>query len=170
MDVVSMINIFRGFNVTYSNVTTTIAFVVILVPYITLAGGTLRAESIFLVLSLFSIVKQSMTDLVPNSMKMIGEALISISRIEAFLEGEELCEEEGEVIALPAPKDAAATLSDLRARWGFTAAIDTLKSISLEVKMGQLCAVIGPVGSGKVWFIRFYTTFCRHENKSSVTV
>ena len=31
------------------------------------------------------IVKQSMTDLVPNSMKMIGEALISIGRIEAFL-------------------------------------------------------------------------------------
>ena len=85
MDVVSRINLFRGFNVTYSNVTTTIAFVVILVPYITVAGGTLRAESIFLVLSLFSIVKQSMTDLVPNSMKMIGEALISIGRIEAFL-------------------------------------------------------------------------------------
>ena len=151
MDVVSRINLFRGFNVTYSNVTTTIAFVAILVPYITVAGGTLRAESIFLVLSLFSIVKQSMTDLVPNSMKMIGEALISIGRIEAFLEAEELCqEEEEEVNALPAPKDAAATLCDLRARWGFTATVDTLKSISLEVKTGQLCAVIGPVGAGKV--------------------
>ena len=149
MDVVSRINLFRGFNVTYSNVTTTIAFVAILVPYITVAGGTLRAESIFLVLSLFSIVKQSMTDLVPNSMKMIGEALISIGRIEAFLEAEELCQEE-EVNALPAPKDAAATLSDLTARWGFTASADTLKSISLEVKAGQLCAVIGPVGAGKV--------------------
>ena len=149
MDVVSRINIFRGFNVTYSNVTTTIAFVVILVPYIIVEGGTLRAESIFLVLSLFSIVKQSMTDLVPNSMKMIGEALISIGRIEAFLQVEELCQEE-EVNALPAPKDAAATLTDLRASWGLNAAEDTLKSISLEIKLGQLCAVIGPVGSGKV--------------------
>ena len=61
------------------------------------------------------------------------------------------CASEEELKALPAPKDAAAaTLSDLRARWGFAATADTLKSIFLEVKMGQLCAVIGPVGSGKV--------------------
>ena len=153
MDVVSRINLFRGFNVTYSNVTTTIAFVAILVPYITVEGGTLRAESIFLVLSLFSIVKQSMTDLVPNSMKMIGEALISISRIEAFLNVEEVSTDEG-VKALPVPKGAAATLSDLRAGWGLAATVDTLKSISLEVKMGELCTVIGPVGSGKVLIIR----------------
>ena len=149
MDVVSRTNIWRGFNVTYSNATTSLAFGLMLVPYIILAGGILRAESIFLVLSLFSIVKQSMTDLVPNSMKMIGEALISIGRIQAFLEAEEI-REDVPALQTAAAKDAAATLSELRASWGATATVDTLKSITLEIKMGQLCIAIGPVGAGKV--------------------
>lgn len=152
MDVVSRTNIWRGFNVTYSNATTSIAFGLILVPYIILGGGVLRAESIFLVLSLFSIVKQSMTDLVPNSMKMIGEALISIGRIQAFLEAEEIREDVPALQTAPAAKDAAAaaTLSELWARWGAAATPDVLKSISLEIKVGQLCTAIGPVGAGKV--------------------
>jgi len=45
-------------------------------------------------------------------------------------------------------------LKNLRGRWTLNGpegdSEDTLKDITFEVTKGQLCAVIGPVGSGKV--------------------
>jgi ATP-binding cassette subfamily C (CFTR/MRP) protein 4 len=42
------------------------------------------------------------------------------------------------------------TITNGSAKWTPNSIVDTLTNISLRVKPGKLCAVIGPVGSGKV--------------------
>lgn len=41
-------------------------------------------------------------------------------------------------------------LNTVTAKWSGISSHDTLKNICLNLKPGQLCAIIGPVGSGKV--------------------
>jgi ABC-type dipeptide/oligopeptide/nickel transport system ATPase component len=42
------------------------------------------------------------------------------------------------------------TITNGCAKWTPDSIVDTLTNISLQVKPGKFCAVIGPVGSGKV--------------------
>jgi ATP-binding cassette subfamily C (CFTR/MRP) protein 4 len=42
------------------------------------------------------------------------------------------------------------TIMNGSAKWTSNSIVDTLTHINLWVKPGKLCAVIGPVGSGKV--------------------
>ena len=44
------------------------------------------------------------------------------------------------------------TLENVTAKWNTNENEDTLKNINLNVKYGQLIAIAGPVGSGKVGF------------------
>jgi ABC-type glutathione transport system ATPase component len=43
------------------------------------------------------------------------------------------------------------------AEWSKMQEGDTLKSISLSIKSGELSAIIGPVGSGKVYHLSWFT-------------
>jgi ABC-type lipoprotein export system ATPase subunit len=42
------------------------------------------------------------------------------------------------------------TITNGCAKWAPSSIVNTLTNISLQVKPGKFCAVIGPVGSGKV--------------------
>ena len=61
----------------------------ILLTYV-LSGEILTAEKAFLTLSLFNVVRLSITLFFPLAIQLVSEALISIKRIQAFIELEEL--------------------------------------------------------------------------------
>jgi ABC-type bacteriocin/lantibiotic exporter with double-glycine peptidase domain len=51
------------------------------------------------------------------------------------------------------PKEESKTsviMTTVSAEWTKLQEADTLKCVSLSIKRGQFCAIVGPVGSGKV--------------------
>lgn len=81
-----------------------------------------------------------------------AEALVSITRVEEYLLLEEKDESNVGLIKKPMPTNSQTPSLDIdhmSASWGDSEQ-NTLDDISISVKPGQLCAIIGPVGSGKV--------------------
>lgn len=79
--------------------------------------------------------------------------MVLIRRVEEFLLMEEKDETNVGLIVQPKPTDSQKPSVDVK---NITASWDdsqqsTLDDISIRVKQGQLCAIIGPVGSGKVF-------------------
>ena len=113
----------------------------------------LTAEKAFLCLSMFNLVRLSMTLFFPMSISQLGETRVSVKRIQDFLLLEEREEQAGERSTSTHDdhnKDTV-TMEDVTGRWSKEEKQDTIASINLTAKPGQLLAVIGPVGSGKVW-------------------
>lgn len=82
-----------------------------------------------------------------------AEALVSITRVEEYLLLEEKDESNVGLIRKQKPLDSvtpALHVDQISASW-VDSQQSTLDDISLRVKPGQLCAIIGPVGSGKVF-------------------
>lgn len=52
-------------------------------------------------------------------------------------------------------QDCGLTVSGLTAKWSNATEENTLNNVSCSVKAGELLAVIGPVGSGKVLYCLF---------------
>ena len=112
----------------------------------------LTAEKAFLCLSMFNTVRLSMTLFFPFAISQLGETRVSVKRIQDFLLMEEREEQEGERDTF-AHDDANAdtvTMEKVTGKWKKDENEDTLTNIDLNTKPGQLIAIIGPVGSGKV--------------------
>lgn len=82
----------------------------------------------------------------------MGEALVSLKRIENFLLKEERNEKEVCIDRqnLQETKPNAIELNKVCASWERNSNNETLNQIDLKIKTGEVCAVIGPVGGGKV--------------------
>ena len=65
--------------------------VLVLLTFV-LSGEALTAEKAFLTLALFNVVRLSLTLFFPLAIQLVSEALISVKRIQQFLELEELGE------------------------------------------------------------------------------
>ena len=65
--------------------------VLVLLTFV-LSGEALTAEKAFLTLALFNVVRLSLTLFFPLAIQLVSEALISVRRIQQFLELEELGE------------------------------------------------------------------------------
>lgn len=77
---------------------------------------------------------------------------MSISRVEEYLLMEEKDETNKGLVTQSEHKDALAPsldIDNISASWN-NSLQNTLDEITFSVKPGQLCAIIGPVGSGKV--------------------
>lgn len=87
----------------------------------------------------------------PLALASGADAMVSLKRIEDFLLQEEKDKKE-----IKSPKmihevkESAIELNQVSARWRNDSDIETLSRINLKIKAGQFCAVVGPVGSGKV--------------------
>lgn len=93
----------------------------------------------------------------PLALSLGAEALVSITRVEEYLLMEEKDETNIGLVTNPKPEDNIAAsmwsidIDNISASWN-DSQNSTLEEISIRVKPGQLCAIIGPVGSGKVRF------------------
>ena len=120
--------------------------------YLTLFTKVLTAEKAFLCLSMFNTVRLSMTLFFPFAISQLGETKVSITRIQDFLLLEEREEQGGGRIINQREENKPDTvvLENVTGKWKKDENEDTLKNINLNLKTGQLVAIIGPVGSGKV--------------------
>jgi ATP-binding cassette subfamily C (CFTR/MRP) protein 1 len=84
----------------------------------------------------------------------IIEAIVSEGRLVSFLDAEELQPDARKVIMdesqEPRKGDELVSIREGSFKWSKTAEGQTLKGIDLSVKKGELVAILGRVGDGKV--------------------
>ncbi|KAI9189214.1 hypothetical protein H9P43_000642 [Blastocladiella emersonii ATCC 22665] len=112
-------------------------------------GKPLNPADVFSSVSLFNILRLTVTMFVPKAIKSATESLVSLRRVSEFLlepeSGADLIGAEG--AAPPAGTDSSTAIRFTNAEYaweGFKLCID-----DLAIRKGELTTIVGPVGSGK---------------------
>ncbi|KAJ0181178.1 hypothetical protein K1T71_003263 [Dendrolimus kikuchii] len=111
---------------------------------IVLTGSMLTATLIYPINQYFSLIQINLTLILPLAISSLSEMFVSLERIQNFL-----ClgysSNNGPV------NEFAIELSNVNACWNDSEELSTmtLKNISMRVEKGELCAIVGSVGSGK---------------------
>lgn len=93
-----------------------------------------------------------------------AEALVSLKRIENILleaeknETKSCTKRRGSNMSRN-DKGISVELNNVSASWEKNTNIKTLSQINLRVKLGEFCAVVGPVGGGKVRYVQYLKDF-----------
>lgn len=114
----------------------------------------ISADSVFSMAQYFNVLQLNAAIFYPMALAFAAEALVTLKRIEEFLAKPEKSEsaaglERCSSMVIADTKLNVVELNGVRAAWDDTAKQSTLDGIDLQVKPGQLCAIIGPVGAGK---------------------
>ena len=106
-----------------------------------LLGNVITADKIFSMAQFFNALQLSMAICFPLAVVLGAESLVSIKRLEKVLclEEKKSCVEEHDQNGI--------VIKEVSASW--TGAKKTLNIRGVEIREGELCAVIGPVGGGK---------------------
>ncbi|CAG9860600.1 unnamed protein product [Phyllotreta striolata] len=151
----------RGLIMSFIMFTSRSAIFLTVVTYI-LIGEHITAEKVFLIISYYQILRQTMTVYFPQGVAMVAEGFVSISRIEEFMKTEETnvgdpspIDRYWQIKPKKYPKrpmqsaqrgDAYIQIIHGHSKYGD---ILCLEDLNLEFKPGQTVAVVGPVGAGK---------------------
>ncbi|XP_050309650.1 ATP-binding cassette sub-family C member 4-like isoform X2 [Anthonomus grandis grandis] len=108
----------------------------------TLLGNNIKADIVFSMAQFFNILQSAMAIMYPMAISIGAETLVSIRRLEEFLNLEE--KEKTLIEQLYEPE---IILKQVTASWVQDTKV--LKKVNLHIPKGCLCAIIGPVGSGK---------------------
>ncbi|WVR05627.1 hypothetical protein IAU60_002649 [Kwoniella sp. DSM 27419] len=119
------------------------------------SGRPLTSEIIFPAISLFQLLSFPMA-MFANIINSIIEATVSLGRLEDFMSAEELDPKSRTVIRPsedrqggPKNGDPVVTIKKGEFKWLASATTPILQDVDLEIKKGELLAVIGRVGDGK---------------------
>ncbi|XP_012251875.1 probable multidrug resistance-associated protein lethal(2)03659 [Athalia rosae] len=147
--------IVQGITLSFDMYTPRLCVFITILVYV-LFGNKITAEQVFMMTAFYNVLRTAMTIAFPISITQIAEALVSIRRLQKFLMHEERrkppltdgrCDFEKTGHA-----PAAVLLTNATARWDLDSMdnkSNTLSNLNIEIKRGQLTAVIGHVGSGK---------------------
>ncbi|EDV92547.1 ATP-binding cassette sub-family C member 4 [Drosophila grimshawi] len=111
-----------------------------------LMGRGITAEFVFSVVIYYNILQLVAAVYCPLAFNLAAEAFVSLTRIQAFLQHEERDEE---TQFLQKNGEEAIVLKNISANWDKEKSQGTLRNLNIQIQKGQLCAIIGPVGSGK---------------------
>ncbi|XP_055848459.1 ATP-binding cassette sub-family C member 4 [Episyrphus balteatus] len=127
--------------------------------YITIAaavllGQAVTADVVFSMAQYYNILQLVAAIWYPLAVSFGAEALVSIERIQNYLMLESHDEK---ALGLTQKTDfstvesnsQAILLKEVDANWDNTKGSTTLQKINIDIRKGQLCAIIGPVGAGK---------------------
>lgn len=120
----------------------------------TLMGHHISADKVFAMAQFYNLLQLSMAIFYPRAVQLAAETKVSIKRLENFLLLEEIQSDiitRSKKISINNEQDQklGITIFNGSAKWTPHSISDTLNNINISVKPGKLCAVIGPVGSGK---------------------
>ncbi|XP_057321987.1 ATP-binding cassette sub-family C member 4-like isoform X1 [Microplitis mediator] len=153
----------RGLNNAFIVFTERTALFVTLVTFV-LMGNSIKAEITFQLSSYFYILEVVVVIFVPQALISCSEAVISAKRIEEFLLLEEITKTQQDLANIIKSKDiinpvklssvktpnaVRIELYKVSANWKVGQLPPTLCEVTLNIKGRDLCALVGPVGSGK---------------------
>ncbi|XP_037711587.1 probable multidrug resistance-associated protein lethal(2)03659 [Drosophila subpulchrella] len=157
----------KGILSSFNNFLTRVSIFISLVAFV-LLGQFLTAEVAFLITAYYNVVRVNATTLFPSGITQTAEILVSIKRVQQFLQSEEAEDSDTEVgkdiqekeTLLPSThpvittedslrSKACLTISGLKARWDTSAPDYTLSGVNMQVHPGTLLAIVGHTGSGK---------------------
>lgn len=127
-----------------------------------LFGGTLTAEMAFVLMALFNTLRLLLTYMFPQAIFLASELKVTLKRIENFLLLEEMNIKENREQSESIKNHASppqVVVNRISAKWTSELKKPTLMNISANLKPGDLLAVIGSVGSGKVNFFLLFGLF-----------
>ncbi|XP_063235987.1 ATP-binding cassette sub-family C member 4-like [Bacillus rossius redtenbacheri] len=118
-----------------------------------LFGNIITSDQMFSMGQFFNVLNLTLAIFYPMALSSGAEAKVSVDRVQEFLLQEERSEGLPVIHNISTNKDKkrpiGVTITNAQAKWEVTKDSDTLHNIFLNVKPGKLCAIIGPVGSGK---------------------
>ncbi|XP_037708508.1 probable multidrug resistance-associated protein lethal(2)03659 [Drosophila subpulchrella] len=157
----------KGILSSCNNFLTRVSIFISLVGFV-LLGQFLTAEVAFLITAYYNVVRVNATTLFALGITQTAEILVSIKRVQQFLQSEEAEDSDTEAgkdiqekeTLLPTThpvittedslrSKACLTISGLKARWDTSAPDYTLSGVNMQVHPGTLLAIVGHTGSGK---------------------
>ncbi|XP_066143763.1 probable multidrug resistance-associated protein lethal(2)03659 isoform X2 [Euwallacea fornicatus] len=148
----------RGIQLSFIIYNTRIAIFASILAYV-LFGYNVTAEKVFVLTSFYNILRQTMTVFFPQGIGQVAEAMVSIGRLNKFMQYSETetarASKEANIQSTTSQESGTKKnqfeiyIKNAYAKWTESMSENTLADISLMVPSGGLLAVIGPVGSGK---------------------
>uniref|UniRef100_A0A1B6DBN7 Multidrug resistance-associated protein lethal(2)03659 n=1 Tax=Clastoptera arizonana TaxID=38151 RepID=A0A1B6DBN7_9HEMI len=125
------------------------------VSYLAL-GNTILPSSAYVMSSYFNILRTVMSDLFPLAISSTADALVSIKRLQEFMNYDESSTKEikydnlkKEIVEQSLDESVSIEIENASAKWRDDLNEDTLSGINIKFNKGELAVIIGPVGSGK---------------------
>ncbi|XP_050295811.1 probable multidrug resistance-associated protein lethal(2)03659 [Anthonomus grandis grandis] len=162
---IKKISIIRAIMMSLNLFLTRTAIYTCIVVYILTGNGVLTAQYVYVLQSLYAILRYSVTMFFPQGVTQVAEANISVKRIKKFLMYEEVDFDSSATFynALESKEDIknvknggpkldgpiGISIKDASFKWIKSQSEPTLENINLQVSNENLAVIIGPVGSGK---------------------
>ncbi|CAG9817707.1 unnamed protein product [Phaedon cochleariae] len=117
-----------------------------------ISGQSITAAKVYVFMSYFAILAQTLSGVFVRGMTQIAELLVSIKRLQSFLVNEEFdfCEKiqmNGNTEKIEQKNSIVFEM--VSAKWNMDINNPVLNSISLKIPKGKLIGITGPVGCGK---------------------
>lgn len=176
ISVIRGMSLIRGITMSFIMFTTRMSLFITIVTYI-LYDHKITAEKVFMLQAYYNILRLNMTVYFPQGITQIAELLVSVRRLQKFMLYEEINEEnekteckqkeskndkgkndanimeenvrDGKHKTGNYQGECIMSLKNANVKWFSHDHEDTLKNININVKSGELIAVVGQVGSGK---------------------
>lgn len=131
-----------------------------LAVYILWLNQTINPITVFITLTMANYLRNTVTNFMPMAITSVYELRVSIQRIQTYL----LLEERGRsAMKLPVSVNNAIEAEDLSLHWK-DCDVPAVKGATFNIKRGQLTALLGPVGCGKVRDHLYVMGYTLHSN------